>query len=216
MTDSSPLVDGLLMIHKVITRGLSVSLKKCDEYLGNPEILKGELQGITMYVTTLKFVTHAHHLSEDEIAFPYFFNKLPAPFERLTNDHKTISVILDKIDAPLRELSAGLVGDLRDVLAEFNSLWIQHIAIEEENFTTGKVQALAGIKEQAMLVQKLSEHGRKNNGPAPLSLAFLFYNLEGDTRRVFMKQMPWILSKVLVPVVWKSQWKPMETFLLPN
>ncbi|MGB8357624.1 MAG: hypothetical protein WCD55_03330, partial [Bacteroidales bacterium] len=72
MADINPVVEGLLIIHKIISRGLSISIRKCDEYLGKQGIPSGETTGFSMYVSTLKWVTHAHHLSEDEIIFPYF------------------------------------------------------------------------------------------------------------------------------------------------
>ena len=69
-----------------------------NEYLGNQGIPQEEAAGFTMYVQALKWVTHAHHLSEDEIAFPYFKSTIEAPYDRLRDDHQTISRILVKLD----------------------------------------------------------------------------------------------------------------------
>lgn len=87
MTDMSPMVEGLLRIHKIITRGLTISIRKCDEYIVKQGIPPGEAAGFSKYVTTFKCVTHAHHLSEDEIIFPFFKDKIEAPFKRLQDDH---------------------------------------------------------------------------------------------------------------------------------
>jgi hemerythrin-like domain-containing protein len=214
MTDMNPVIGGLLRIHKIITRGLDISIRKCDEYLGKQGIPPEEAAGFSMYVTALKWVTHAHHLSEDEIAFPYFKGSIAAPYGRLRDDHQTISRILVSLDQCILEISSGGVGKLREMLGEFEKLWVPHIRIEEENFTAEKLQMVAGMKEQVDLAEKLTKHGIKNSGPGPLVLPFMFFNLEGKDREVFMMPIPWIVKKVLVPIIWKSQWKPMSPFLL--
>jgi len=214
LADMSPVVGGLLRIHKVISRGLSISIRKCDEYLMKQGIPSGEATGFSMFVSTLKWVTHSHHLSEDDIAFPYFKDYIEAPYNLLKDDHNAMAHILDSLDQCLVEVSSGGVGRLREVLDEFDKLWEPHIKIEEENFTSEKLQAVIGMKEQMNLVKKLGEHSIKNSGPGPLALPFLFYNLEGRDREDFMRPIPWIAKKVLVPIIWKSQWKPMSPFLL--
>jgi hypothetical protein len=96
------------------------------------------------------------------------------------------------------------------VLGEFEELWVPHIRIEEENFTAEKLQMVAGMKEQADLAEKLTKHGIKNSRPGPLVLPFMFFYLEGKDRETFMMPIPWIVKKVLVPIIWKGQWKPIR------
>ena len=213
-TEMSPVVGGLLRIHKIISRGLSVSIRKCDEYLVKQGMTSGEAAGFSMYVSTLRWVTHAHHLSEDDISFPYFKDLIEAPYDLLKDDHNTMAHILESLEQCLLPASSNEAGKLREVLGEFDKLWGPHIKIEEEHFTPKKLQAVIGMKEQIDLVKKLGEHSIKNSGPGPLALPFLFYNLEGRDREDFMKPIPWIAKKILVPVIWRSQWKPMIPFLL--
>jgi len=214
MTAMSPVVEGLLRIHKVISRGLSISIRKCDEYIGKQGIPFEETRGFSMYVSTLKWVTHSHHLSEDEIAFPCFKDRIEAPYNQLKDDHNAIARLLDKFDQCLLEVSSNGVGRLREVLVEFDKKWVPHIKMEEDNFTSEKLQAIIGMKEQLDLVKKLGEHSIKNSGPGPLALPFLFYNLQGKEREDFMEPIPWVAKKVLVPIIWRSHWKPMDPFLL--
>lgn len=214
MTDMNPLVGGLLRIHKIISRGINISIRKCDEYIVNQGILPEEVAGFSMYVSALKMVTHSHHLSEDEIAFPFFKNHLDAPYDHLKDDHNTMARILETLDQSLVEVSSNGVGKLREVLGEFEKLWVAHIRIEEENFTMEKLLPVVGMKEQINLAEKLGEHGKKNSGPGPLALPFMIYNLESKDREAFMMHFPWIVKKVLVPIIWKRQWKPMSPFLL--
>ncbi len=214
MTETSPLVEGLLGIHKIITRGLNTSIQKCDEYLGYQSITPNEADGFTMYVSTLKWVTHAHHLSEEDIAFPYFKDKIEAPYDRLEDDHHAMARILDKLGLCLLDTSPYGVSKLRGVLGEFETMWWPHIRTEEENFTSEKLLAVTEIKEQLNIAKKLADHSRKNGGPGPKTVPFMFYNLEGSDRATFMMSFPWVVKKVLVPVVWKGQWKAMEPFLI--
>lgn len=67
MTGMSPIAESLLCIHKIISRALNVSIRKCDEYLGKQGIPPDEAAGFLMYVATLKWVTHSHHLTEDDL-----------------------------------------------------------------------------------------------------------------------------------------------------
>ena len=52
------------------------------------------------------------------------------------------------------------------------------------------------------------------SNPATLILPFIIYNLEGKDREEFVSDMPWILKKFLVPVIWKKKWQKMKPFLL--
>lgn len=212
--EASPVANGLLLIHKIITRGLTVSLKKCDEYLKNKGMPAGEAEGFTTFVSTLTKVTHAHHLSEDEISFPYFREYIEAPFDRLKEDHQAIIHVLDRIGRYLPCLTTDEITGLKDTLNEFQAIWVPHIQIEEENFTAQKVGERVSLKDQIAIARKLGDHGSRNSGPGPLALPFLFYNLEGNDREAFMKSFPMLVNILLVPVIWKSQWKPMSPFLL--
>ena len=214
MTNISPVVGGLSRIHKIISRGLNTSIRKCDEYIMQKGIPAREAKGFSMYVTTLKCVTHSHHLSEEDIAFPYFKDNIMAPYNRLKDDHNAIAYILDKLEQSLSEINTKGVGKLREVLGEFEMIWVPHIRIEEENFTAERLLAFVGMKEQLELAEKLGKHGSKNSGPGPLALPFMFYNLEPIDREDFMMAFPWIVKKVLVPIIWKGQWKAMSPFLL--
>ena len=143
-----------------------------------------------IYLIKIRRVAHSHLLSEDEIAFPYFKDCIEAPYNRLKDDHQTIALVLVMLDQCHLEVSSGEVGKLREVLGEFEKLWVPHISIEEENFTREKLQTVLGIKEQLTLAKKLGRHGSKNSGPVALALPFLFYNLEGRDREAFMMPIP--------------------------
>jgi len=210
---NSPLGEGLFMIHKIITRGVSTSLRKCEEYLGKPGIQSENLSGFSLYVSTLILVMQSHHLSEDEIAFPFFQNYISGPYDRLKDDHHQISGVLEKLGKSLSEINKGNTSDLRNTLIELENLWASHFKMEEENFSSEKINSAISLQEQESVIEKLSKHGRQNSGPAPLVLPFVIYNLEGAERVEFSGRLPWIIRKILVPIIWKKKWEAMKPFL---
>jgi hypothetical protein len=214
MAEVSPVVEGLSHIHRIITRGIKISILKCEEYLGLKAFPDGRGDGLFLYIKSLRLVTHSHHLTEDEIGFPYFEKLIEAPYGHLRDDHKTISGILEKIDKYLAEKQDNYLNNLLESLRELQNVWTPHIKIEEDNLTQERINSMVSKEEQIKLAKLFGKHGSKNSGPGPLALPFMFYNLEKTDREVFMKNFPWIVNKFLVPVIWKQQWKPMEPFFL--
>ena len=81
--DEIKLAGDFLRIHRVITRGLNVCVSKGAEYLnaGYPD--PDTQQGFVLYLQTLTSVLSAHHLGEDEVAFPALKLKIPdAPYDK--------------------------------------------------------------------------------------------------------------------------------------
>jgi hypothetical protein len=213
MTETNPIVKGLLTIHKVITRGLRTAILKCDEYTLKQGIPADEAEGFKMYLSSLRYIIHSHHLGEDEIAYPSFRDIIEAPYDHLMDDHKKITVLLKKLEQQLTGLSFEGIGNLRSLLVEIENLWLPHIKTEEDNFTSERINKVLPMEKQLNIVEKMSRHGIENSGPGPTSLPFLFYNLEGKEREDFLLHFPWIVKKVLVPIIWKGKWKAMKPFL---
>ena len=96
--DEIKLAGDFLRIHRAITRGLNVSVSKGSEYIqkGFPD--PDLQQGFALYLQTLAAVLSAHHLGEDEVAFPALKLKLPdEPYEKLGSDHVEIEKKLVQI-----------------------------------------------------------------------------------------------------------------------
>ena len=51
ISEISPVIGGLLRIHRIISIGLSISIRKCDEYLGKKGIPHEVAKGFSMYKT---------------------------------------------------------------------------------------------------------------------------------------------------------------------
>ncbi len=93
--DQPNIAKDLMRIHEVITRALEVSTRNCHEILTKKTDTP---EGLLDYVGTFATILKAHHELEDELAFPYFRDKLKEmPFAKLQEDHQKMHEELGKI-----------------------------------------------------------------------------------------------------------------------
>jgi hemerythrin-like domain-containing protein len=206
-------------IHNIITRGLRVSLESVQEVIQRGFQDEESQEGFFNFIRALTSVMNAHHLTEDEIVFPYFRDKLPeAPFDSLTYYHHLMVLILDEINlavgkcANKDQLETELMN-IENALARLNEEWPYHIQPETDEFIN-KADALIPVEEQLRLVRLFAEHGLKNAVPHYLTVPFMLYNLPLEDRMIFSQGMPAEVIQNLVPVVWKEKWESMTPFLL--
>ena len=221
MTDKpkSDLSESLLIIHGAITRALKVAAENSELYKRQlPD--RNTLDGFAMFIDCFTAILNGHHLSEDDIAFPYFKDKLPEmPFSRLMMEHQEMHGILKQIDRANSQIkSADKVvegmAELRTQFAKMQQIWYPHINSEETHLCSDCVCSVITLTDQERLNKKLSEHSRRNSKPATLVLPFLLYNMAKKERERISAEMPWIVTRFLVPVVWKKKWLPMQPFLI--
>jgi hemerythrin-like domain-containing protein len=219
VSQESYIATSFLNIHNIITRGLRVSIESVQEVIQHGFQNEGRREGLFSYIQSFSAVLHSHHLTEDEIAFPYFRDKMPeAPFDTLINWHQEMVEILTEINQALekckkndeRELN---FGKLENALSRLDESWQPHIQMETAEFIA-KADALIPVEEQLRLVRLFSEHGQKHALPPYLTVPFLLYNLHPEDRMVFSQGMPAEVLQDLVPVVWKAQWESMKPYLL--
>jgi hypothetical protein len=215
------IAEDLLCIHSIITRGLNVSLDKGHSFArgGYPDASVRD--GFIAYAGSLVSVLHAHHLTETDLIFPYFRNRLPdAPFDLLTTQHRDLEPVLQQTkaatDAVSAEAQAGAAIDrLNGLLGRLAEFWHPHIRIEEDHFSVDRVATLLDAKEQETLGKAAAKHGQQHSGPGHLVVPFLLYNLPPDKRPAFARWMPLVVTRLLLPIVWRRKWAPMRPFLLP-
>jgi hemerythrin-like domain-containing protein len=213
------LAQDLLRIHRAITRGLTVGVSRGDEF-AQEGFQDSELRrGFMLYVQSLGVILEAHHLAEDEIAFPYFKEKLPAvPYERLSVDHREIQTMVDAIREAMKDVKASGAGDgltrMVDGLRQISGVWTPHIQIEEERFSAKALSGVMSIDEQGRISGAMAKHSQEHATPGYLALPFVLFNLSGEDRDEMAAAMPPVVVEELVPKVWKGQWAPMKPFLL--
>jgi hemerythrin-like domain-containing protein len=207
--------DDLIRIHKVITRGLNVSLHNCK-----PSKLSENLRrGFLTYVKVLTILVHAHHEGEDEISFPFWRKKFTSgPFDRLIEQHRQMITYLDRIEEWIKNNTSK--WDDESLLPLFNVLfglqthWQTHIELEEETMGPGNCGKYLSADENVDLVKRLAEHGQAHANPPEIVMPFVVFNLEEEDRNVFVKLLPPVMMQQLIPVAWKPAWEPMMPFLL--
>jgi len=212
------LAGDFIRIHKAITRGLTIGTTRGADFItdGFPDQLIQ--QGYTLYIQTLTAVISAHHLGEDEVAFPALKRKLPAtPFGRLSADHVTIETALDLVKSTLPELTganpattlAKAVDGLKSILA----VWTPHIEIEQTAFSAAAIAGVMTPDEQATVSVATAKHSQEHVGAPFFALPFVLFNLAPADRAEMLGMMPKMVVD-LIPGEWKEKWAPMKPFLL--
>ena len=216
-TDNSKhLSKGLELIHKVLSRPLDIGISHLDKCLISNKIDIENHAGFKDYISSLVTVFFGHHHGEDEIMFPTFEEKIKdADFSVLKNQHKELHPLAEQIKHKIDIDNPTIENyrEIRSLLQDTKDLWGKHRE-EEEQTVELDLEPVLSLKEQIELSDKLGKHGQSMSSPAPLILPFLIYNLEGKDRRDFTREMPWILKKFIVPVLWKKKWQKMKPFLL--
>jgi hemerythrin-like domain-containing protein len=210
----------LLRIHSIITRGLNVAAEKSQAFAreGFPD--RSTREGFICYARSLVSVLDSHHLTENELVFPYFRAKLPdAPYDLLIAQHQEVVRLLDHIKIAVEEAAADSqpaapLTRLNVALRSLGEIWHPHIGIEQSHFTPDRVGPLLAPEEHSRLSRLWAEHGRQHTGPDYLVVPFLLYNLPPEERAIFARAIPLIVTRLLMPVVWKKRWAPMRPFLL--
>jgi hemerythrin-like domain-containing protein len=213
------LAQDLLRIHRALTRGLTVAAEKGAEFAHHGFPDPGLKRGFTDYAQALAVVLKAHHLAEDEIAFPFFRERLPGSlYERLSADHEKIAALLITLNQAIAAAAAtGSQADLNllvDDLRSIGALWTPHISLEEAHFSEEALAAVMTLEEQGRMSGAMAKHSQDHATPGYLALPFTLFNLQAEDRAAIAAGMPSIVIDELVPKVWKDQWAPMKPFLL--
>ena len=213
------LTGDFLRIHRAITRGLNVSVSKGSEYLNEGFPDPDLQQGFVLYLQTLISVLSAHHLGEDEVAFPALKLKLPdEPYEKLGSDH----VEIEKNLVQIKNALPGLAGTdskvslvlIVEILKGILAIWAPHIQIEESSFKAEDITKTMTFDEQLQLSIEIGKHSQDHAGPPFFALPFVLFNLEKTDRDAMASGMPKEVVEVLLPGEWKAKWAPMLPFLL--
>jgi hemerythrin-like domain-containing protein len=216
---SPNVIEGMLSIHAVITRGLHVAAQTCGAMAEQGPADGASREGFISYLRCLISLLNVHHQTEDALAFPYFRERLDAPYDLLTEQHRLLHPLLEEAQAAVEEAAAGpdAAGPwmkLSLLLHGIGELWRPHIAIEEEHFTVDRFASLLPPEEHLRLTALFMQHTQQHTGPDYLMVPFLLFNLPPGQRSFFAGEMPAVITQQLVPVVWKEKWAPMQPYLM--
>jgi hemerythrin-like domain-containing protein len=217
--DPNALVNGLVRIHLVITRGVDVARQHSRGRASGDAANEALAAGFADYVQALVSVLHGHHTGEEAIVFPALRDRFPgAPWALLTDEHRAIVPILAALEEQAtlirQDPSPATWTRVADLLDRLADLWAPHHEREEAEFTAELVASKVPLEEQAALVASTATHSQQHTGPEYLVVPFLLYNLDGDQRRAMGAFFPPVVTEQLVPVAWQEKWKPMKPFLV--
>jgi hemerythrin-like domain-containing protein len=218
-TRTPNLAKDLIYIHKVITRGLKVSISEGRSYALRRSIHPRLVAGYSCYIHSLAAVLDAHHTGEDLIAFPEFRKLIPsAPYIRLANDHQKIEELLSFIPPALKDLNrdapqAG-VEAIVSTLGKVEEVWYPHIKLEEQFFSEEALSQVMELEHQGRISAATSKHSQDHSEPAHWIIPFILFNLQREDRLSFSANFPPVVINELVPEAWKDLWAPMKPYLL--
>ncbi len=215
----SILEESFVRIHKAITRGINIGISRGEGFEKNGVPGDEEKRGYLLYIQSLTIVLTAHHLGEDEVAFPEIKKKLPdGPFVRLKSDHIKIEAQLISLSNlstnPELDLNQGEIKKIINGLKIISAVWVPHIGVEERSFSRSVLASLMNSEDQTDLAAMLSKHSQEHSVPQFLALPFVLYNLSGSDRAAILDTLPKEVIEELIPLAWKSKWSPMKPFLL--
>jgi hemerythrin-like domain-containing protein len=209
-----------IRFHKVMTRGLAVSLKNINEFLHIGAIEKLNREGFIKYVQSFSSVLNGHHQAENEKIFPYFKDKLPeVPYERLISEHEIFKEGLQEINTGIKHLTSennelDSLNLLKSGLCKVDQIWHPHIQIENTQLYERIGSLKIDLEEMIRLKKEDKEFFQKHTGPAYLVMPFVLYNLSPEDRVILTQGFQEMELKKLIDVDWKDKWASMQPFLL--
>jgi hypothetical protein len=207
--------NSLIIVHKAVTRSLTMAIQSSQNAGPKPE----HHEGYQKYIQALVSLLDAHHLGEEEIAFPYLQKIISnGPFNQLIDHHRQIMVFLGNLKGWSSAGDSGWdraeVARLHNTLIGLNNIWLIHIELEEATLGPASIDRILTPEESDRLDKQISAHGQQHATPPELVLPFLLYNLTAGDRKDFSNSFPPVVVEQLIPHAWEPVWRPMKPFLL--
>jgi len=217
--DSSSLANTMIRLHSVISRSIRV-IQDGGRIFADESLYRSPLRrGFIAYGRSFASVFYAHLLSEEEIVFPYFRDRLPhAPFGLMRTQHEEMVPSLYAVQEEIDEMECGLhpvesLARLTEAALRLSRLWYSHVALEETIFNARALAATMTQEEDLLLSKLMAEHRLANSGPDYLVVPFILYTLSPEERAGMMQELPPMVTQQLLPGRWKQKWAVMAPFL---
>jgi hemerythrin-like domain-containing protein len=210
----------VILHHKIITRGLKVSLKNVNEFILEESLDGSKQEGFLKYVQSFSSLLEGHHLVENEKIFPYFKDKLPeVPYERLIAEHEVLKAALEEINRDIASLRSETdelmsLNLIKSGLDKIDQIWHPHIKIEESQLYQQVGSLGINLEEMKRIGNDAAQFFQEHTGPAYLIAPFALYNLSPEDRAIVAQGFPEMVTKQLIPIDWKDKWAPMKPYLL--
>lgn len=178
----------------------------------------GTVADFLLYAQGFYTLFHVHHGTEEKVLFPVLRERGQTELvEEYQKQHRALEELALAAEEKLNQAKeapddpvaftafAEATQAMRDKLEE-------HFSNEECRFTHEFAEEVLDEQSVNDAARRMAEHGKSYSKPPWIILPSILYNLEGEKRMTFIKAMPWILTRVIIPFVWKSKWKPLVPF----
>jgi hemerythrin-like domain-containing protein len=212
----SPLFDDLARIHRIITNSLE-ALTRLTGSISPQSLADNKYRsGFVDYLTSMSTFVHGHHMNEDDLFFPKMKAGVPnAPYDALSEHHEQMKTHLTELDGTMipslrgQSYVADTIKSLGEWAEEMLQLWTAHRDLEEVSFSAEKMNEGLDLEEQHQLTKEIQANGRSHSKPFGKIVPFLLFNLPPEERPGLL---PWVVARILVPIVWRFSWQSMTPF----
>lgn len=219
--NQSDMGEDYIKLHKVMTRGIEVSLENINKFLKLGALEKLNRDGFLNYVQSFSYVLHGHHQVEDEKIFPYFKTMLPeVPYPKLIREHEIFNEGLHEIKSGTEALKSDNPDELESLqilksgFQMLDKIWDNHIHIENTQLY-GKIKSLNLDPEDMSKIENESrEFFQEHSGPPYMVIPFVLFNLSSEDRRVITQGFPDVVTNQLLFGDWKDKWISMQPYFL--
>lgn len=101
---------------------------------------------------------------------------------------------------------------LEKSLRDFDGVWRARVELFDATMTEEAVRAHVTPEAEATFLGELADRAEKRGDYEPARLAFFMYNLPEADRRAFKASMPWHVTNVMVPFIWRDKWRNVESY----
>ena len=224
MTESNSTVrevgGDFVRVHRIITRALQVTVESSASFArtGYPDARAGE--GFSLYVQSLVTLLHGHHVTEADVAFPYFRSVMPeAPFDRMSAQHRHMVSTIEELGRAVEDARTSIrtgeaLVSVNLASVRMQELWLPHAELEETYVGPVHVASVLDMAERARVGRMLSVEAQKHLRPLSRMVLFLLYNMTSEDRDIMAKGMLGLVGGLAARLIWRRSWKAMSPFLL--
>jgi len=209
------LFGGQVMIHNVIRRNLNQIVLVLENLVQTTEqINPNDLKGFALSAYSALNILDGHHHTEEEHFFPLMKKRLGVDITKLVGEHEEMLKMMNEVMEIFKQIQkdptktydfAGLLKSMKDLRVYVGP----HLATEEKMFNKDVVakEFEKDNKKQSKAAVKAGKSHVKN---ASLEFPIVIYSLTESERKVLLKELPWILTSILIPRVWVKKARKLQ------
>lgn len=210
-----------MRIHAVLVNNLALLAYTADAYSKKaPSEAIGQRFG-EFGLIVLDFL-HVHHDDEEQVVFPAYSKRFQVDVDTLIGEHVEMLKIFEEAKTLFSKIKASKAADatpqlFKDTSAkvtELRDFLIPHLEKEDTWFRAEVLNKNFTAKEQEAIEEEIVKLAKSHSGNPGTMFGLIVYSLEDSQRSELLSQLPCIVTKLLIPHVWKKAWEPFCTFFL--